>query len=83
MNLLRGDSNDFLESRTKLLRPMDWIEEALAIRRYQPAPEAVPNNSRQVQQLLKDLRVDSAEDPEVHEEPIESVRSQPASIWMK
>ena len=58
---------------------MARIEEALAIQRDQPAPEAVPNNPRQVQQLLEDLRVDSEEDLEVLDERIEMVRIQPES----
>ena len=63
VNLLRGDFNGLIESRTELLRSMARIEEVLTIRRDQPVPEAVPNNPRQVQELLEDLRVDSAEDP--------------------
>ena len=58
---------------------MSRIEKALTIRRDKLAPEAVPNNPRQVQELLEDLHVDFEEDPEIEEEPIEFVWSKPAS----
>jgi len=83
VNLLRGDVNDLLESRTELTRSINRIEQALenalANQRNQPAPEAVPEESQRRQAMLDALRVDSEEDPQVANEPVHMVRSQSAS----
>ena len=52
VNLLRGDVNDLLESRTELTRSINRIEQALenalANQRNQPAPEAVSEESQRL-----------------------------------
>ena len=56
VNLLRGDVNFMIESRTSLLRSMSWIEQAFAIGRDQAAlncSEQTATGTRSLRRLAR------------------------------